>query len=52
MRGFDRGAADTINLTLATGLAPTVPTYWWFADFIGPKLKEYSHAQIELNAGR
>jgi TRAP-type transport system periplasmic protein len=43
------GAADKINLTIATGLAPTVPTNWWFADFIGPKLKEYSHGQIEPN---
>jgi TRAP-type C4-dicarboxylate transport system substrate-binding protein len=41
--------ADTTHLTIATGLAPTVPTNWWFAEFIGPKLKEYSHGQIDPN---
>ena len=42
-------AADKTKLTIATGLAPTVPTNWWFAEFIGPKLKDYSHGQIEPN---
>lgn len=41
--------AEKINLTIATGIAPTVPTNWWFAEFIGPKLKEYSNGQIEPN---
>ena len=42
-------AADKIQLTIANGIAPTIPTNWWFQDFIGPKLKEYSKGQIEPN---
>ena len=42
-------AADKVQLTIANGIAPTIPTNWWFQDFIGPKLKEYSKGQIEPN---
>ncbi len=43
------GAQQTVRLTAATGIAPTVPTAWWFSDYIGPKLKEYSKGQIVPN---
>jgi TRAP-type C4-dicarboxylate transport system substrate-binding protein len=42
-------AQQTIRLTAATGIAPTVPTAWWFSDYIGPKLKEYSNGRIVPN---
>jgi len=42
-------AQDKLHLTAATGIAPTVPTSWWFSDFIGPKLKEYSNGRISTN---
>ncbi|HEY2970800.1 MAG TPA: TRAP transporter substrate-binding protein [Casimicrobiaceae bacterium] len=45
----DAGAQQPVRLTAATGIAPTVPTAWWFSDYIGPKLKEYSSGRIAPN---
>lgn len=42
-------AQENLHLTAATGIAPTVPTSWWFSDFIGPKLREYSKGRISTN---
>ncbi|MGH7239823.1 MAG: TRAP transporter substrate-binding protein, partial [Candidatus Saccharimonadales bacterium] len=42
-------AEEKLKLTIATGIGPTVPTSWWFASFIGPKLKEYSKGRIDVN---
>lgn len=42
-------AQEKLSLTAATGIAPTVPTSWWFSDFIGPKLREYSKGRITVN---
>lgn len=42
-------AQDKVRLTIANGIAPTVPTYWWFKDFIGPKLEQYSGGRIAAN---
>ena len=42
-------AQQPLRLTAATGIAPTVPTAWWFSDYIGPKLKEYSNGRIAPN---
>ncbi len=50
--GFGMGEAlaqDKLRLTAATGIAPTVPTAWWFSNFIGPKLAEYSGGRIAAN---
>src|SRR5688500_17328891 len=27
-------AQDKLRLTIANGIAPTIPTHWWFTDFI------------------
>jgi TRAP-type transport system periplasmic protein len=42
-------AQDKIRLTIANGIAPTVPTHWWFKDYIGPKLQELSSNRIDVN---
>jgi TRAP-type C4-dicarboxylate transport system substrate-binding protein len=42
-------AQDTIKLTLATGIVPTVPTSWLVKDFIAPRLKRYSNGRISTN---
>lgn len=42
-------AQDKIRLTLATGIAPTVPTSWIVKDFIAPRLVEYSNGRITVN---
>ncbi len=40
---------DKVRLTIANGIAPMVPTYWWFKDFMGPKLAQMSNGRIEVN---
>jgi TRAP-type transport system periplasmic protein len=40
---------DTIKLTLATGIVPTVPTSWLVKDFIAPRLERYSNGRISTN---
>ena len=40
---------DKLRLTIANGIAPTVPTHWWFTDFIGPKLEQLSKGRIQPN---
>ena len=42
-------AQDKLRLTIANGIAPTVPTHWWFTDFIGPKLEQQSKGRIQPN---
>jgi TRAP-type C4-dicarboxylate transport system substrate-binding protein len=42
-------AQDTIKLTLATGIVPTVPTSWFVKDFIAPRLEKYSNGRISTN---
>ena len=42
-------AQDKLRLTIANGIAPTVPTHWWFTDFIGPKLEQLSKGRIQPN---
>lgn len=42
-------AQDKLNLTVANGIGPAVPTHWWFKEFIGPKLQEYSKGRIQAN---
>src|SRR5262245_5673356 len=42
-------AQDTIKLTLATGIVPTVPTSWCVKDFIAPRLEKYSQGRISTN---
>lgn len=43
-------AAEEVRLTLANGIAPTVPTSWMFTDYIVPKLEEYSEGRINADA--
>jgi len=40
---------DKLRLTIANGIAPTVPTNWWFKDFLGPKLEQQSKGRIQVN---
>jgi tripartite ATP-independent transporter DctP family solute receptor len=40
---------DTLRLTIANGIAPTIPTNWWFKDFIGPRLEENTKGRIKAN---
>lgn len=42
-------AQDKLALTIAHGNPPAVPTSWWFKEFIGPKLVEYSKGRISVN---
>jgi tripartite ATP-independent transporter DctP family solute receptor len=42
-------AQDKVRLTIANGIAPTIPTNWWFKDFLGPKLQQLSNGRIESN---
>lgn len=42
-------AQDNLRLTMANGIAATVPTAWMFTDYIAPRLKEYSQGRIEAN---
>ena len=42
-------AQDKLRLTIANGIAPTIPTHWWFTDFIGPKLAQQSKGRIQAN---
>ena len=42
-------AQDKLRLTLANGIAPTIPTHWWFKDFIAPKAEQYSNGRIQPN---
>lgn len=42
-------AQDKVKLTVANGIAPTVPTNWWFKDYIGPKLEQNSKGRIQTN---
>lgn len=43
------GAQDSVKLTLATGIVPTVPTAWFVKDFIAPRLERYSNGKITTN---
>ena len=40
---------DKLRLTIANGIAPNVPTHWWFKDYIGPELRKQSSGRIEVN---
>lgn len=40
-------AQDSLRLTMANGIAPTVPTAWMFTDFIAPRLEAYSDGRIK-----
>lgn len=40
---------DKLRLTIANGIAPNVPTHWWFKDFIGPRLQSQSNGRIDVN---
>src|SRR3989440_7673807 len=40
---------DKLRLTIANGIAPNVPTHWWFKDYIGPELRKQSNGRIEVN---
>ncbi len=40
-------AQDTLRLTMANGIAATVPTSWMFTDYIAPRLVEYSDGRID-----
>jgi tripartite ATP-independent transporter DctP family solute receptor len=40
---------EKLRLTIANGIAPTIPTNWWFKDFIGPKLEQHSNGRIQTN---
>lgn len=40
---------DKLRLTLANGIAPTVPTAWFLTDFIAPRMAKYSDGQITTN---
>lgn len=42
-------AQDKLRLTIANGIAPTVPTHWWFKEFLGPKLEQQSKGRIQVN---
>lgn len=43
-------ASDNVRLTLANGIAPTVPTSWMFTDYLAPRLEEYSEGRIDADA--
>jgi len=40
---------DKLRLTIANGIAPTIPTHWWFKEFLGPKLEQQSGGRIQVN---
>jgi tripartite ATP-independent transporter DctP family solute receptor len=40
---------DKLRLTIANGIAPNIPTYWWFKDYIGPQLRKQSNGRIDVN---
>jgi tripartite ATP-independent transporter DctP family solute receptor len=40
---------DKLRLTIANGIAPNIPTNWWFKDFIGPELQKQSKGRIDVN---
>jgi TRAP-type C4-dicarboxylate transport system substrate-binding protein len=42
-------AENSVKLTLATGIVPTVPTAWFVKDFIAPRLEKYSNGRISTN---
>ncbi len=42
-------AEETLRLTVASGMAPTIPTNWWFKEFIGPQLEQRSGGKIRSN---
>lgn len=42
-------AQDSIKLTLATGIGPTVPTSWLVKEFLAPRLERYSNGRIKTN---
>lgn len=42
-------AQDKLSLTVASGIAPTVPTAWWCTNYIGPKLAELTNGRIAPN---
>lgn len=41
-------ASESVDLTLANGIAPTVPTSWMFTDFLQPRLESYSDGRIKV----
>ncbi|HMN80981.1 MAG TPA: TRAP transporter substrate-binding protein [Burkholderiaceae bacterium] len=41
--------AQELRLTVANGIASTIPTHWWFKDFIGPQLEQRSGGKIKAN---
>lgn len=47
--GTSTASAQTISLTVANGIASSVPTHWWFKDFIGPELEKRSEGKIKAN---
>jgi tripartite ATP-independent transporter DctP family solute receptor len=47
--GAPAHAQDKLRLTIANGIAPTVPTHWWFKEFLGPKLEQQSKGRIQTN---
>ena len=40
---------DKLRLTIANGIAPTVPTHWWFKEFLAPRLEQQSKGRIQVN---
>lgn len=42
-------AQEKLRLTIANGIAPTIPTHWWFKDFLGPQLEGKSGGRIQVN---
>ena len=42
-------SAQEVRLTVANGIAATIPTNWWFKDFIGPQLEQRSGGKIKAN---
>jgi TRAP-type transport system periplasmic protein len=42
-------AQDKLRLTIANGIAPNIPTYWWFKDYIGPRLEQLSNGRMQVN---
>ena len=47
--GAPAHSQDKLRLTIANGIAPTVPTHWWFKEFLGPKLEQQSKGRIQTN---
>src|SRR5690606_14079680 len=47
---FSGLASENVRLTLANGIAPTVPTSWMFTDYLAPRLEEYSEGRIDADA--